>query len=238
MEASLFTKIATSFQLGGGWMWAILVAHVVSIAIIVERSIVLFAKNKMNQKALAEQFEDDIRSGNLQRAYDRAKTQEAKSPVARATVAGLQAAMNLGGRDEIQSKMDEVLMHENAVLEKRTGYLAMLGNVGTLLGLLGTIVGMIASFASLANADQLTKAALLAEGISEAMHCTAYGLIMAIPALVMYAVLQARTNHLTEDINEGALKVFNWLSYAYNPLALRPSRVAAQSQRPQPGVDA
>jgi biopolymer transport protein ExbB/TolQ len=91
----------------------------------------------------------------------------------------------------------------------------MIGNVATLLGLLGTIVGMIRSFQSVANEDAMTKANLLSAGISTAMHATAYGLIVAIPALVMYAVLQNRSQRIAEDLNQGALKVFNWLSYNY-----------------------
>jgi biopolymer transport protein ExbB/TolQ len=84
-----------------------------------------------------------------------------------------------------------------------------------LLGLLGTIVGMIRSFAAISQADQLTKAAMLANGVSEAMHATAYGLIMAIPAIVMYSVLQNRINKLSEDMTQGALRIFNLLGFHY-----------------------
>ncbi|MEO0337550.1 MAG: MotA/TolQ/ExbB proton channel family protein, partial [Pseudomonadota bacterium] len=118
-------------------------------------------------------------------------------------------------REEIQAKMDEVLLAENAKLERRTGFLAMLGNVGTLLGLLGTIVGLIGSFGSVASVNPVEKAAMLTQGISMAMNTTAYGLIMAIPALVMFAILQNRANRIAEDLNQGSLKVFNWLSFNY-----------------------
>src|ERR1044072_7971478 len=122
----------------------------------------------------------------------------------------------MGGREEVQAKMDEVLVREQSKLEARVEFLAMLGNVGTLLGLLGTIIGMIHSFASLASADQMTKASLLAAGVSEAMHSTAYGLIMAIPALVMYSVLQNRVNKLSDDMTQAALRIFNLLGFHYD----------------------
>ena len=117
--------------------------------------------------------------------------------------------------------MDEVLVQENSRLEKRTGFLATIGNVGTLLGLLGTVVGMIASFSSVASVNPVEKANLLSQGISMAMHSTAYGLIMAIPALVMFAVLQNRANTLAEDLNQAALMVFNWLSFNYEAVPNR-----------------
>ena len=117
-----------------------------------------------------------------------------------------------------------VLIEENASLDKRTGFLAMLGNVATLTGLLGTITGMIKSFAAVSYANPADKAALLAAGISEAMNATAYGLIAAIPALVAYAILANRANNLSEDLNQSGLKVFNWLSYAYEPVGFKTFR--------------
>ncbi|MNT63836.1 colicin uptake protein TolQ [compost metagenome] len=70
----------------------------------------------------------------------------------------------------------------------------------------------------MAFADPANKASLLSAGISEAMNATAYGLIVAIPALVAYAILQNRANRLAEDLNQGGLKVFNWLSFSYEPI--------------------
>lgn len=211
----LYGKIATAFNHGGFWMYPILLVQIASIAIIVERVYVLFVQRKMNQKSFVAGFEQLIRRGNIEQAIETAKAQADQFPVARAIAAGGQAALNFGGKDEIQGKMDEVLLEENAKVEKRTPFLAMMGNVATLIGLLGTIAGMIQSFAAVSQANPAEKAALLAAGISEAMNCTAFGLITAIPALLMYAVLLNRANNLNEDLNHSALKIFNWLSFSF-----------------------
>lgn len=223
----LLSKIAIAFTSGGMWMWVILVFQIVAVAIVIERSITLYKRRKLTELNFASEFEVLIRKGDLQAASAQAKSTEASHPLSRVIQAGIQAAMNLGGKDEIQGKMDEVLLEENAKLERRTGFLAMLANVGTLTGLLGTIVGMIKSFAAVSYASPMEKATLLSAGISEAMNTTAYGLIMAIPTLVMFAVLTNRTTELADDINQGALKIFNWLSYAYEPVPVR----SARSQR-------
>ncbi|MCB0357675.1 MAG: MotA/TolQ/ExbB proton channel family protein, partial [Bdellovibrionales bacterium] len=157
---------------------------------------------------------------------------------AKAVEAGLQSALNLGGKEEIQGKMDEVLLAENSKMEQRTAFLPMLANVGTLTGLLGTIVGMIKSFAAVTYANPMEKATLLSAGISEAMNTTAYGLIMAIPTLILFAVLANRATQLTEDLNQGALKVFNWLSYAYEPVPVRAARSAQKTNHDEPTVNA
>jgi biopolymer transport protein ExbB/TolQ len=105
--------------------------------------------------------------------------------------------------------MDEATLRESPRLERRTGYLAMIGNVATLLGLLGTILGLIGAFAAVANANPADKATLLSRSISEAMNCTAFGLGVAIPALVLYSVLQGRTQSMLDDMNEAAVGVLN-----------------------------
>ena len=214
----IFVKIAIFFEKGGIWMWVILALQVVSIIIIVERSIELFLRRKPLNGSFVNQFEKNIRGGQLDEVMEKAKDNAGQHSIARVVLVGSKTALSLGGQDEIQGKMDEVLLEESNRLERRTGFLAMLGNVGTLTGLLGTIVGMIKAFSAVTYADPVEKASLLSSGISEAMNTTAYGLIVAIPALIMFSILQNRSNILVEDLNQGALKVYNWLSYAYDPI--------------------
>lgn len=228
----ILTKIALAFQHGGFWMWPILGFGLVAVAIIVERTIALFSKRTVNQMNLVAAYEDNVRRGELDVVIHKAEAAKATSPVARAIAAGAVVARNFGGKEEIQGKMDEVLLHENSLLDKRVGFLSMLGNVATLTGLLGTITGMIQSFAAVAHANPAEKAALLAAGISEAMNCTAAGLIVAIPALLAFAILQNRANILAEDMNQAALKAFNWLSYSYDPISTK-AQVGKSGRQPE-----
>jgi biopolymer transport protein ExbB/TolQ len=146
-----------------------------------------------------------ILGGNFVKAVKLANTVD--SPLARIVKAGL---LQVRRPDEvIQSAMDEAALNEVPYLESRTGYLAMLSNVATLTGLLGTVVGLIHSFGAVSNADPAQKGTLLAAGISEAMNCTAFGLIVAIPALLAYAVLQSRTQKCVDEINEGSVRIVN-----------------------------
>ncbi len=230
---SFLASIALAFEHGGFWMYPILALQLFSIAIVIERTYVLFFKYTANQKNTAAGFEDSIRRGELTQLITKTEAMQTTSPIARVTLAGTKAAVNMGGKEEIQGKMDEILGEENSLLDRRVGFLSMFGNVATLTGLLGTITGMIKSFAAVAYANPSEKAALLAAGISEAMNATAYGLIVAIPALVAYAILQNRANHLGEDLNQTALRVFNWLSYVYEPVgfkSFKPSKSDKQSE--------
>ncbi|MCM2281794.1 MAG: MotA/TolQ/ExbB proton channel family protein [Bdellovibrionaceae bacterium] len=224
MDATQSFSVIRFFQEGGFWMLPILAAQVFSIAIIIERVFALYIRRQATRQALIQSFEEDIKKGNLDVVVNKGRQVSSSDPLGAVVAAGAQAALNLGGREEIQGKMDEVLLVENARLHKRTVFLAMLGNVGTLLGLLGTIVGMITSFGSIASADPIAKANILAAGISEAMNATAYGLVTAIPALVAFTVLQNRAQALFDDLNQGALRMFNLLSFHYESVPAKKVR--------------
>jgi biopolymer transport protein ExbB/TolQ len=193
------------FNEGGIFMWPILVLGLITIAIVVERANVLFLKATNRKDEFTREMRKLILGGNFVKAVKLANTVD--SPLARIVKAGL---LQVRRPDEvIQSAMDEAALNEVPHLETRTGYLAMLSNVATLTGLLGTIVGLIHSFGAVSNADPAQKGTLLAAGISEAMNCTAFGLLVAIPALLAYAVLQSRTQRCVDEINEGSVRIVN-----------------------------
>lgn len=213
----MFSYISQAFVDGGLWMYAILAVHIVSIAIIAERVYALYFKRGTSQKALANQFEDDIRRGELDHALRRAEGLKTQ-PIGNIAASAIRAALDLGGREEIHAKMEEHITAETESIERSTGFLAMLGNVGTLLGLLGTIVGLIQAFSSVADVTGAEKSIMLTQGVALAMNTTAYGLIMAIPALIMFSVLNNRSQKLIEDLNQGATKIYNWLSFSFEPV--------------------
>ena len=94
-------------------------------------------------------------------------------------------------------------------LEKRTHYLATFANIATLLGLLGTIIGLIKAFTAVAAANPAEKADLLSASISVAMNTTAFGLMAAIPLLLVHALLQTKTNGLVDSLEMASVKFLN-----------------------------
>ncbi len=220
---SFFNSLSQAFTSGGVWMWFILGLQIVALGIILERVVALYVRRKPTQKRNVLNYEKGIRQGDLETVMTTAQ-QNTIEPINRTVMAGTQAAMNFGGKDEIQGRMEEVILEETEQIEKRTGFLAMIANVATLAGLLGTITGMIKSFAAVSSANPMEKATLLSNGISEAMNTTAFGLIVAIPTLLIYSVLANRSQVLTDDLNQAALKAYNWLSYSFNPMETRTGR--------------
>jgi biopolymer transport protein ExbB len=200
----ILKEISHMFE-GGGWgMWPILIISIVIVAIIVERAVYLI-KATVDKDKLLTLLKSQVMSGNVQGAIKVCSGNP--TPLTRIVQAGL---MKFNKSDhEVQAAMDEAALRELPLINKRTPYLAMLANLATLAGLLGTIMGMIKSFASAANADASQKATKLAEGISEAMNCTAFGIFTALVGLIGFAVLQGKTQQLSDDINEVTVQVVN-----------------------------
>jgi biopolymer transport protein ExbB/TolQ len=187
-------------------MYPIAIVAMLSIAIIIERFIVLFTKVPADKKAILGTLRGHLFKGDLARAI-RFLADQKPTPLVNILKAGL---LNVPkGEVEVQAAMDEASLREIPTIEKRTGYLAMLSNAATLWGLLGTVTGLIKCFAAVGQVNPADKATILSMGISEAMNCTAFGLGTAIPALMIYSFLQGRSQHLVEEIHETAVGVLN-----------------------------
>ncbi|MEK6606136.1 MAG: MotA/TolQ/ExbB proton channel family protein [Myxococcota bacterium] len=195
---------------GGGWgMWPILVLSIFWIGLSIERSVYLFRAG-LDKGQFMSLMQKLIAQGNVAQAIK--VCSGTSKPLTRIVQAGLMK-MNRSERD-VQAAMDESALRELPLIEKRTGYLAMIGNVATLMGLLGTITGLIKSFAGVAGVDPSQKATMLAAGISEAMNCTAFGLLVGIGALLSFSVLNGKTQGLVDDINEVTVQVNNMMGQA------------------------
>jgi biopolymer transport protein ExbB len=202
----LFGALAKAYHDGGPGMHAILVSLIFVLAVLIDRIVVLYFKAAVDKEAFLRGLKKHIYAGDLDKAISFTASQK-KTPLTSVIKAGL---INVPkGDEDVQAAMDEATLRESPRIERRTGYLAMLGNVATLLGLLGTILGLIHAFGAVANANPADKATILASSISEAMNCTAFGLATAIPALVAYSILQGRTQHMMDEINETSVAVLN-----------------------------
>jgi biopolymer transport protein ExbB len=115
-------------------------------------------------------------------------------------------------RDDVEKGMEQSMMEVIPQLQKRTHYLATLANLATLLGLLGTVSGLIRAFAAVATVNPAEKANLLSASISEAMNCTAFGLMTAVPLLFVHALLQTKTTELIDSLETAAAKFLNTLT--------------------------
>src|SRR5690606_31782583 len=97
------TNISKAFDHGGFVMWIIFVGQIVSLAIIAERFNALYLRRGLKNKKLAKAFETDIKKGNMTTVLNKAKSLGESQALGRVVEAGVQAAIDMGGKEEIQS---------------------------------------------------------------------------------------------------------------------------------------
>src|SRR5688572_13585918 len=198
--------LADGFHEGGWGMYLILIILMMTVSIIIERAVFL-RKAVIDKEKLQALLRSQISAGNIQGAIKVCSGNS--TPLTRIIQSGLMRANR--SDEEIQAAMEEAVLREVPSVEQRTGYLAMLGNLATLTGLFGTTAGLIRSFASVAGLDASQKAIGLSKGISEAMNCTFFGLLVGIIGLAAFAWLNGKTQHIIDDINEVKKNVSNLL---------------------------
>jgi biopolymer transport protein ExbB/TolQ len=135
--------------------------------------------------------------------------QRSSAAIGRILNYGLARLESARRRDDVEKAMEESLMEVMPRLEKRTHYLSTFANLATLLGLLGTIIGLIQAFTAVSNANPSEKADLLSASISVAMNTTAFGLIVAIPLLLVHALIQTKTTELVDSLEMASVKFLN-----------------------------
>jgi biopolymer transport protein ExbB len=207
---SIYSVVAF-FQQGGLFMYPILLVFAVGAAIAVERWIHLNRIRTENRR-MWELLHPMLVEGDFEQAREVANND--KSTISQLLSMGLARQGAVRRREDIEIAMEESMMEIIPQLEKRTSYLALLANIATLLGLLGTIMGLIEAFTAVANANPAEKADLLSASISVAMNTTAFGLITAIPLLLIHAKVTSTTGEIVDSLEMASVKALNSISNA------------------------
>ncbi|SCZ64631.1 MotA/TolQ/ExbB proton channel family protein [Thiohalomonas denitrificans] len=205
----LIETLVEFIQNGGKFMFPILFVGAIGAGIAIERFITL-SLVRVKNRSMWNRLEPVISEGDF--ATAREMTSDNDSTVSQMLALGLARQGSVRRREDIEIAMEEGMMEIIPQLEKRTGYIALFANIATLLGLLGTIMGLISAFNAVANANPAEKADLLSASISVAMNTTAFGLMVAIPLLVIHAYLNSRTGEIVDSLEMASVKTLNVIS--------------------------
>ena len=205
----VFYSIVAFFATGGLFMYPILLVFAFGTAIAVERFITLTLITNKNQ-VVWDKVQPLLDNGEFTEAQEMTGGDE--STISQVLNMGLSLQGAVRRREDIEIAMEESMMQIVPRLEKRTPYVALASSIATLLGLLGTIMGLIQAFTAVANANPAEKADLLSASISVAMNTTAFGLMVAIPLLVVHAVLTSKTGDIVDSLEMASVKALNVFS--------------------------
>jgi len=202
-------SLANAFNAGGPFMWVILVVFAIACTVVVDRLIFYFIICRPNGVQLVTEVAKALNAGDGELAKKAVSKRRAPMNVLMQTaVERYSSGMTF---EDIQKGVDQTAIREMPRMTQRLNYLSLFANIGTLLGLLGTIVGLQEMFSSLAAVEAEKKAAMLASGIAQAMNATAFGLIVAVPCMVMYTALYNKQQQITKDLDEAVVRLLDYL---------------------------
>lgn len=166
---------------GGGWViWLLMLASVLTLAVIVERAIVLRRERRAFDGVRVD-LRAALNEGDLRRAADLA----GGSTTVAASVLSAGLARPAVGPAAVEERLAAARIDGKYRLERRLWVLGTLGNNAPFVGLFGTVLGVIRAFADLAGNAGAGPEVVMA-GLSEALVATAVGLLVAIPAVMAY----------------------------------------------------
>ena len=187
---------------GGPFMWPLLACSVLIIDISIERSWFL-QKRLVTPKGLSQQVVNLVDKGLL--------TDKQKEEISNLSSLGFLLISCIKYKDlqreNLESKIEEKAIEVKYVLERNLNMLGTIATISPLLGLLGTVVGMITAFTGLTETSGANPD-LLAAGISQALITTAFGLLIAVPGLVLHKFFEQKVTFLLITLQK---KVSNFI---------------------------
>lgn len=192
---------------GGPVLWIIVALSFVALAMTLYYFFTVTPKREVSQ-TFVKQALTALRSGDLRGAYELCEGREEMMPNV------LRAGLRMHGHDRyvIQEAMESEGERNAAALWQKISYLNNIGVIAPLLGLLGTVTGMMQAFGSIALDDSQVKGLNMANAVSQAMITTAAGLMLAIPALVVYYYLRGRVVKIVSEVEMHATEMIEQIA--------------------------
>lgn len=184
-----------------GWpIWPLILASVLALAIIIERFYSLRV-SEVAPPTLLMSVVKQLQAHGV--SNEMLNTLAADSPLGQIFAAGLRNVKS--SREVMKEAIEEAGRAVTHDLERFLTSLGTIAAVAPLLGLLGTVIGMVEIFGS--QTPTGSNPAQLAHGISVALYNTAFGLIVAIPAMIFYRFFRARVDNLAIEMEQQAIKL-------------------------------
>lgn len=184
-----------------GWpIWPLLLASILAVAFIIERSIAL-RRNRIVPAGLLQSVIADYRKAGVNE--EMLGRLASHSPLGRVLAAGLRNVKS--SREVMKEAIEEAGRGVTHELERFLTSLGTIASISPLMGLFGTVVGMIEIFGSSTGAGNNPQQ--LAHGISVALYNTGFGLIIAIPAMIFYRHFRALVDSFVIEMEQQAVKL-------------------------------
>jgi biopolymer transport protein ExbB/TolQ len=182
-------------QIGGFTMYILLFCSLLSIAIFLERIIYYRNRSKTKRSEFMNRIVRTLKNGDIKGATEICK--ESFAPFSNVVYSGLQ--LHGHPEKEISNAMEREMTVETSKLERYISIVGTIGNTAVYIGLFGTVLGIIRAFHDIAAAGAGGMSIVIG-GVAEALVCTATGLLVAIPAVIIFNYFTKRVEHFVNDM--------------------------------------
>jgi biopolymer transport protein ExbB len=181
-------------NMGGFTMYMLMAASILSLGVFFERFL-SYRKKAVDRVTFMDKIRLSVEKGDIAGAIKFCETITA--PVAAVAL----SALRQSGKDEnlIANAAEREIMLETADLEKYTSIVGTIGNIAVYIGLFGTVLGIVRSFHNMSQIGSGGISVVIG-GVAEALICTAAGLSVAIPAVVVYNYFLSRVDGFVMDM--------------------------------------
>ncbi|MDA7896374.1 MotA/TolQ/ExbB proton channel family protein [Akkermansiaceae bacterium] len=185
MILSIEFSLPELFEKGGGFMWPLLILAFITVLIVLERLIYYTLRQYRLSRSIRDLQQGVTSSSN--------PLTQVGSVFVNATSDGEEHTLNVTEREASRV----IRQHERGLR-----ILALIAAISPLIGLLGTVWGMVIAFSKIAKLGETVTPADFADGIWTGLLTTVAGLLVAIPAMAMARIFEARVDRLVHDLNE------------------------------------
>jgi len=202
-DAGFFNVLVEKFNEGEAWMWPVLVALILGLAIFLERVITLNLADINTRKFILD-VQQSLDEGGIPAAQELCA--QTRGPIASVFQAGLMRADE--GVEAAEKAITTYGSIEMSFLERGLVWLALFIAIAPLLGFLGTVVGMIEAFDAIEAAADISPS-LVARGIKIALLTTAAGLLAGIILQVGYNYCVSKIDRIIADMEESSITLID-----------------------------
>lgn len=213
------------FQRGGLVMWPLLAASVLAVAVSIERTIV-FLWRRCKYRRLSERLHAVLGSGGIDGARQMLRLD--RSPLARVADAYLACEPCPPAlRQEIVAKEAS---YQLTLLERRLHWLSVIGSLAPMMGLLGTVWGLVEAFHQIELLGGQIQPNDLASGIWQALLTTVFGLVIALPTLAVFHLLEQHVGTIQLQMQWLITSLNQWLGHEPVSEGAKPPAMQPQVQ--------
>lgn len=192
------------FNIGGFTMYILLLCSLLSVTIFLERILYYRKRSLISRDEFMVRIKEFLQQGNVKKAFS--FCQETFTPFSAVVASGLQRYGQQ--KEKISNAMEREIIIETAKLERYTSIVGTIGNMAVYIGLFGTVLGIIRAFHDIASAGAGGMSIVIG-GVAEALVCTATGLFVAIPAVMMFNYFTRKVGRFLDDMELGASELMD-----------------------------